>query len=105
MNNMFYPGQRVLLARKRNGAPADKICGAVISEFGEFSVNGSLCDVKIVALDPIPARVGGEAVTLRPGQKTHCLLSQLEPFVPEGAAPSTWDNCVWNPSMLKESNE
>lgn len=31
------------------------------------------------------------------GLPLHCFARQIEPIIPEGMKPSTWDQCEWQP--------
>lgn len=97
-------GMRVMLARTREGEPVTLELPAVVQAivFGK-SDSGVYYDTLICLGIDVMTQDGSYGY--RKGQTVGVLFSQLEPMVPEGAQPSSWEECLWNPSMIKENNE
>lgn len=98
----YFIGQRVLISRNRDGKARYPVPARVI---GYVWDDGAPCDTIVRLLREAIIIRGGRTVAAGIGEKVYCNEDQLDPNPCESDKPARWEDCAWNPSMLKESNE
>lgn len=105
MNKKWYVGQRILICRTAEGVEGKPV-RAVITDMDRDAANRGedfIFDVCLLDSSMVTTAEGDKVYP--PGAPAMCWLSQVEPYIPEGAQPADWSDCLWNPSMLNKEND
>lgn len=97
--HVFSEGQLVRIVRSTNGTPCRPVRARIVNFKRQLGNDKQYYDCEVALIDPVSVRAtDGTSKTAEEFEVALCRLSQLDPYEPDGAAPSKWENCVWKPT-------